>query len=293
MPASASSSVQQARQLIADRLRELREQAGLTGLAHARACGWHGSKTSRIENNKTAPSTEDIRTWCRACGAENQAADLVESLRAVEGMFVEWRRMERNGLRHAQGAIRPLYERTHRFRAYSSWLIPGMIQTAEYTESVLRTIQQQRGLIDDVDQALALRVERQSLLHGGSRVFAFLVEESLLTTGVGSCEIMASQLRHLTEVARLPNVSFGIVPTRPGRNVWPVEDFWIYDDTQVNVELVSGYLTITQSGEVAMYARAFSSLASAAVYGHEARKLIVTAIDALDTKAACNDVQRR
>jgi hypothetical protein len=28
--------------------------------------------------------------------------------------------------------------------------------------------------------------------------------------------------------------------------VWPVEDFWILDDRQVNVELVSGWLTLTQ-----------------------------------------------
>ncbi|WP_116951624.1 helix-turn-helix domain-containing protein [Jiangella endophytica] len=285
MAVSPSSSVQQARQLLADRLRELREQAGLTGRDHAHACGWHGAKTSRIENGKTAPSADDIRTWCRTTGADDLAADLVESLRAVEGMFIEWRRMKRNGLRRAQESRTPLYERTRRFRAYSSHLLPGMIQTPAYTEHVLGSIQRRRGLVDDVEQALAARVKRQRLLHRGGRVFAFLVEESLLNTGVGGPDVMADQLRHLTEVASLPNVSLGIVPARPDRDVWPVEDFWIYDSAQVNVELVSGYLTIAQPGEIALYTDTFTQFAELAVYGNEARALIRAALDRLSDRA--------
>ena len=56
-------------------------------------------------------------------------------LRTVEDMFVEWRRMERTGLRRAQEAVLPLWERTRLFRAYSSWLIPGAVQTRAYTGS--------------------------------------------------------------------------------------------------------------------------------------------------------------
>src|SRR5207244_3811116 len=109
---TSSSSAQQARQLLADRLGELRRDAGLSGRDLARRCGWHASKSSRIENARTPPSADDIRAWCRACGVPDQVADLVATLRAVEGMFVEWRRMERAGLRQAQEARLPLYERT-------------------------------------------------------------------------------------------------------------------------------------------------------------------------------------
>ncbi len=259
----------------------MREEAGLTGRDHAYACGWHGAKTSRIENNRTVPSADDIRAWCRACDADDQAADLVESLRAVEGMFIEWRRIERNGLRQAQETRASVYERTRRFRSYSSWLVPGMIQTPAFTESALRAIQRRRDLVDDVDKALAVRVERQRLLREGGRVFAFLLEESVLRSAVANAAVLSEQLQYLLDVARLPNVSIGIVPMSPGRAHVPVEGFWIYDNTQVNVELVSGYLTITQPGEVAMYAETFSSLASLAVYGSAARSLITSAIDAL------------
>lgn len=61
----------------------------------------------------------------------------------------------------------------------------------------------------------------------------------------------------------------------------PVEGFWIFDSTQVNVELISGYLTITQPSEVGMYAETFEELAALAVYGAPARALITSAMDAL------------
>lgn len=251
----------------------------MTGRAHAHLCGWDPAKTSRIELGRVAPSANDIRTWCRACSAHGEADYLVTSLRAVEAMYVEWRRIVGDGQRQVAAARMPVYERTAWFRAYSSWLIPGMIQTAVYTEQVLRAAQRRHGTIDDIAETLASREARRKLLTDGGRVFAFVVEESVLRTGVGDSAAMAEQLRHLIEVASLPNVSLGIVPAVYGREHRPVEDFWIFDKAQVNVELVSGYLTVTHPSEVAAYARTFSTLASLAVSGADARALITAAID--------------
>jgi transcriptional regulator with XRE-family HTH domain len=84
MAISPSSSVRQARAALAQRLREIRLDAGLTARALAFAAGWHESKCSRIEHSRTAPSDADIRLWCLICGAEDQAADLIASSRAAE-----------------------------------------------------------------------------------------------------------------------------------------------------------------------------------------------------------------
>ncbi|OKI01996.1 transcriptional regulator [Streptomyces sp. CB02923] len=281
MSVSGSSSVQQARQALANRLRELCTDAGLDGKSLAAACGWHPSKVSRISTAKTTPSADDIREWCRACSAQGEAEDLVASLRAVEGMWVSWRRMERTGLRRAQEARLPLYERTRWFRAYSPSLVPGLIQTYGYTEDVLRAVQRRRVQFDDVADAVAARMERQRVVYEGRRRFAFLVEESVLSNGLGDADTQAEQLDHLLAVAALPNVSVGVVPTRLGRERAPVEGFWIFDTAQVNVELVSGYLTITQPSEVTMYADTFTTLADIAVYGARARALITKARDSL------------
>ncbi|AWZ07316.1 MULTISPECIES: helix-turn-helix transcriptional regulator [unclassified Streptomyces] len=281
MALSAYSNAQQARQALADRLAELCRDAGLSGRDIAERCEWHPSKSSRIMNARTPPSADDIRAWCQACGAEDQTEDLIASLRTAEGMWVGWRRMERAGLKQAQEARLPLYQRTRRFRSYSSWLVPGMIQTQPYTTAALQAIQRRRGLVDDVADAVAARMERQRVLYEGDRRFAFLVEESVLRCGIGGAEVMTGQLGHLISIASLPNVSLGVVPMRPDRERWPAEGFWIYDTAQVNVELISGYLTLTQPSEVAMYAETFTELAELAVYGAQARVLITSAMSAL------------
>ncbi|MEU7576004.1 helix-turn-helix transcriptional regulator [Streptomyces sp. NPDC041068] len=277
MAVSPSSSAQQARQALADRLAELCRDAGLTGLDIAARCGWSRSKSSRIMNARTPPSAEDIRAWCRACGAEDQTEDLIASLRSAEGMWIGWRRMERAGLKRAQEARLPLYERTHWFRSYSPGLVPGLIQTRDYTEAVLRAVQRRRVAVDDVAEAVDARMARQRVVYEGDRRFAFLVEEAVLGNALCGPAVLTEQLDHLLTVARRPNVSLGVVPKRPDRSRMPVEGFWIYDAAQVNVELVSGYLTITQPSEVAAYADTFAELADMAVYGEGARTLIAAA----------------
>jgi hypothetical protein len=245
-------------------------------------CGWHESKVSRIEHGRTAPSPDDIRLWCQHCGAAGETADLLASLRSVEDMFVEWRRMERTGLKRAQQAVLPLWERTRIFRAYSSWLIPGAVQTAAYTTAALRAIAARRNLPDDTDEAAAVRADRLRLLREGDHRFLIVIEESVLRTVIGGPDVMAGQLGHLITVASLPSVSLSIIPMGIGRDVmWPAEDFWIFDTTQVNVELISGWLTLTQPREIAMYGKAFSDLTDLGVRGAQARALITKAIDAL------------
>lgn len=244
----------------------------------AALCGWHPSKVSRISTAKTQPSADDIRAWCQACDAEDQADDLIASLRAVEGTWLSWRRLERAGLRRSQVERLPLYQRTRRFRSYCSWALPGLLQTYQYTEDVLRTIQKQRVPVDDVADAVATRMERQRVMREGQRLFAFLIEEPALRNTLSSGETQGAQLEHLLSVSRLPNVSLGVVPVAQQRRQLPVENFWIYDNAQVNVELVSGYLTITQPSEIATYAETFATLADMAVYGQKARKMIAAAI---------------
>jgi len=271
----SSSSAQQARQVLADRLRELRLDVGLTARELAARAGWERTKVSKIEHATRPPSAEVIRTWCRICDAENEAPDLIASLRAAEGMWVEWQRMERSGLKHAQEARLPLYERTRQFRAYSCWRVPGLIQTEDYTRAVLLAYQQRRGLRDDVEAAVAVRIRRQRVLRRGERTVASLIEESVLRNGFGGRDVMRAQLEHLAEVTTWPAVSLGIIPASLDRGVaGPAEDFWIFDNDQVNVELISGYLTVTQPHEIAMYAQMFGRLAEIAVYGSHARELI-------------------
>ncbi|MFC9652344.1 helix-turn-helix domain-containing protein [Streptomyces sp. NPDC056937] len=277
---SPSSSVQEARKALGNRLAEIREAAGISKRELARRCGWHESKASRFESGARPPSERDLRDWCAACGAEGQAGDLVSTARGIEGMYVEWRKMERNGLKWVQESVLPLWERTQRFRIYSPWLIPGPVQTASYITALLTSIRDRRGLIDDVPEAVRVRVEKQNIVYG-NHTFAILLEESALRYRIGGAEVLAGQLGYLFSAMALPSVSIGIIPQSIDRALWPVEGFFLYDDETVNVELVSAHLTVVQHHELAMYAQTFTELAELAVYGGAARQIITAAIESL------------
>jgi hypothetical protein len=77
-------------------------------------------------------------------------------------------------------------------------------------------------------------------------------------------------------------VTLGIIPFTADRSrLHPVEMFFLFDNERVDVELVSGWLRVTQPSEVQMYAEAFGRLAEMAAYGNAARVLINQAIGAL------------
>jgi len=279
---SPSSSVQRARQQLAERLRDLRLDAGLTARALSAAAGWHEAKTSRIESAKQAPSEADIQVWCRVCGADREIPDLIAASRAADSMYIEWRRLNPAGLRRAQESRRPLYERTRFFKTYCSAVVPGFLQAPGYAKALLSAIAAFRGIPDDVDEAVTARISRNRTLSSGNHRFALLVEESVLRCCLGGAEVMAAQLGDLLKATELPSVSLGVIPfAAGGRPVWPLESFTVFDDERVHVELLSAQVTVSVPSEITLYVRAFEKLAELAVYGAQARALIMTAIDAV------------
>jgi hypothetical protein len=272
-----SSSAEHARHALADRLREIRLDAGFdTARAFSEEAGWHEAKTSRIEHAQKQPSEDDLRAWCHACDAENLLPQLIAELRQVDSMWLDWRRTERHGLLKINKDVRTLYEETRVFRFYSSVMIPGPVQTAEYVRALLNGIRPRRRIvIDDVEAAVAERMARQHIVYEGDHRFCIVLEEAALRLRIGGPRVLAGQLRHLLAIQNLPSMTLGIIPATVDRSEqWPTEMFFLFDDAQVNVELISGFLTITQPDEVALYAQDFARLVKSAVVGAGARGLI-------------------
>ncbi|MDH6213799.1 helix-turn-helix domain-containing protein [Streptomyces pseudovenezuelae] len=281
MATSPSSSAQAARQRVARRLRDLRADAGLTGTELAERCGWTHPKTSRLENGRTPPTPDDIRRWCQACGADDQAADIVAQSRDAETAYMEWRRQVRAGLKRLQDSYISLYRGTALFRIYSPTLVPGLLQIEGYARAILSGVAALYEAPDDSDEAAAARMERSKIVHEPGHRFVMVIEESVLYHQLGDADTMAAQLGYLLTVGALPSVSLGVIPHAVQRTVWPQELFHVYDDQLVSVELMSARVRVTQPSEVALYVRAFEQLRGMAVYGAEARALIVKAIEAL------------
>lgn len=283
MPISPSSSAQAAREVVAARLRDMRRTAGLTITGLADRCGWHHAKTSRIENARTAPTATDIRLWCRACDALDQVDDLISQSLHAESMYTEWRTQVREGLAALQGREPRLFQDTRHFRVYSGSLVPGLLQTEGYAAGILGISARFRDVpVDDSAAAARARVDRSQIIHQPGRTFVFAVEEAALRYQVCDADAMAAQLGHLLTAGALPQVSLGVIPmATTERRQWPRETFHMYDDRLVSVELVSARVRITQPTEISLYARAFEELRGMAVYGADARALVLRAIEAL------------
>jgi transcriptional regulator with XRE-family HTH domain len=276
---SPSSSVQRVRQQVADRLREIRLDAGLTAHELSVRAKWHKSKTSRIENAKQTLTDADIRVWCKVCEADRYAADLIAASRAADSMYVEWRRLHVAGMRRAQETRIPLYEQTQLMRVYCSTVIPGLCQTPRYATALMSAITKFQGTPDDVVDAVAARMRRNRLLTRPGHRFAMVVEESVLRYGIGDAAVMTEQLDHVLKVMELPSVWFGVIPfTVERRPMWTLETFTIFDEQRVHVELLSAQVTLTVPREVRLYLDAFDELAALAVSGDQARDLIRAAM---------------
>ncbi|MGW4393103.1 helix-turn-helix domain-containing protein [Streptomyces sp. NPDC004685] len=270
---------------MAARLRHLRKTAGLTVAQLGGRCDWNGAKTSRIENGLTAPSARDIRLWCKATGAVDQAEGLVAQSLNAEAMYTEWRQHVRHGLKELQQVTGRLFTGSKLFRVYSSTLVPGLLQTMGYAAGILHISAATQGLeVDDSPAAAQARVERSRILYEQGRRFLFLVEEAALHYQLGEADAMAAQLGYLLTVGALPGVTLGVIPTSTQeRHQWPRETFHVYDDKLVSVELVAARIRIKQPSEIEQYVKVFGQRRSMAVYGADARALITRAIDALNT----------
>lgn len=283
MTTNPSNSAKQAsQQALGIRLRDVRKDAGLSGRELAAATGQHYTRVSKIENGVQAPTDPDIREWCRVYGADDQVQDLIATLRAVESAYLEFRRQSRAGLKRVLGAhTLKRYQQTTVFRIYEHNVIPGLFQTAEYSTAMLSFWIKFLGAPNDVDDAVAVRMERQQVLYKGGKRFVALLEEQALRTWFGTAEVQAGQLGHLLELMALPNVSIGIIPLMTERLTVASAGFWIFDDALVALETPTASIEVTQPHEIQLYARMFEALKTAAVYGREARTLIVKALNEL------------
>jgi transcriptional regulator with XRE-family HTH domain len=289
VPSSTSSSAQAARQALADQLREIRERAGLTGRALAVAAGWRPQKVSRIEHGVRPISAPDLDIWCRVCGVRTRRTEeLLAERSAAARMWTTMQRLHRAGMTQAQESVRAMYEAVTLVRAYQPMVVPGLLQTADYTRAGLESVRDLLGLqVDDITDAVAERIDRQSVLKRPGKRFVFVVEEQVLHHRVCEHDLHRRQLAHLRGVMGLPAVSLNIIPLdveRPLR--WPCEGFDMLSEhhgTTVAVELVSGYLQITNPSEVALYRREFEELLERSVTGESARRLLEAASARLDS----------
>lgn len=278
---SGASSVHEARNALGKRLRELRQQAGLTGRQLAESLSWTPSKISKLENGRQTPSDDDIRTWTRATGSENQTDDLLASLHTLEVQHAEWQRVLRAGLQPHQNEIAEQDAKMRLFRSFESTVIPGLLQTAEYARARLAQGVMLFKVSNDISDAVQVRMRRQEMLYRPDKRFHFVLTEAALRLRLCTPEVMLGQLDRLVSLSALPNVRLGIVDTHTQYVIGPWHGFSLRDSSRVTVETFSAELNLAQPQEIELYGKVFDHFAAIASYGRSARAIITRVIDDL------------
>jgi len=272
-----TGTVQAAREALGVRLRDLRRDARLSGRELAALTGWHFTKVSKIEHGRTMPTEADLELWCFHCRAQNELPDLTATVRSIEKMYSEIKRLMRTGTARYQREVLEEYRRSRRFREFQTALVPGPLQTRDYASAILADAAAMLGHPADIEPTVSARLERARLMFSGDRLFHFVLLESVLSTRVAPPEVMHAQLRHLLGVLPLPGVKLGILPAST-RLYMPMCGFIMVDDRDVEVETFSAIVRVTQPHEIAVYAKVFDHYARLAAYHDQARALITRAM---------------
>jgi len=102
-------------------------------------------------------------------------------------------------------------------RNFEPLLVPGLLQTEEYAETIIRTYASGEDTQSVVEMRVQARLERQEILMRAEppQTF-FILDEAVIHRWVGGSEVMRQQLEHLKSLGGLPNVSIQILPYEAG-----------------------------------------------------------------------------
>ncbi|GAA5053925.1 helix-turn-helix domain-containing protein [Nocardia callitridis] len=273
------TDIHDAREALGAQLRELRRTAGLTGRRLAQLSGWHETKVSKIEYARISPSDADIRAYCEHTGAQDRLEDLLATRHNIDAAYLEWRKVLGGGYKRRQQKSVKLEAEAKLLRAYQTQIIPGLLQTAEYATAFLRRLIEFYRMANDLEAGVSARMERQRVLYQRDHKFSFLLAEQALYSTVGNDDVMIGQLDRLSTLAGMPRVTIGIIPFDSEVRIVSTS-FVLFDNRMVMVEGTAAELTITQPREIALYGRAFDTLAGQSVTGEAARGLIRRALEA-------------
>jgi hypothetical protein len=171
--------------LFGEELRSRRRAAGLGGSALAESLCWSSAKITKLESGERGTSEVDVAVYLTRCGVVgSELARLLALHRGGEKDV--W--VQPFGAEPGE-RVRTLMSEEARATAITSYdclLIPGLLQSADYTRAVLR------------GEDAPLRTARQEVLRRPNRPDAvFFVDEQVLRRPVGGAAVMHDQLMAL------------------------------------------------------------------------------------------------
>ncbi|MDI6098347.1 helix-turn-helix transcriptional regulator [Actinoplanes sp. NEAU-A12] len=201
-------------EILGRRLQAFREAAGIDRPTAEKHISCSASKMSRIERGRSRIKDNDFEALLNRYGVAdpNERSAWLELNRRLNGK--NWWDSYSDSFADWFCSYLVLESAAEYIRTYECSLVPGLLQTQAYAESIIRT----RYSDDEhVRRLVEVRMRRQNMVFeaGGPRLWA-IVDLSALTDGVDDTAIMRQQIEFLIEATQFPGVCIQVLRPRPG-----------------------------------------------------------------------------
>lgn len=218
MARSGSPTVR--RRQLANVLRRLRRESGMTLEQAAAVLEVSGPTLSRIETGLRVPRSRDVRDLLDAYDVTDEARITEITALVAEARESGWWEGY-SEVDDAYGTYIGLEAAANEIEQYESMAVPAILQTPEYFRAWLKEVvnpQRERPFGEhDIEKRVEVLVERQRLLESpGGLKYSVVVDEGVFVRAVGGADVMKRQIERLVEAGRLPNVRLRLLPFRSG-----------------------------------------------------------------------------
>ncbi|MDX3071447.1 helix-turn-helix transcriptional regulator [Streptomyces sp. MI02-7b] len=214
--ARPSSAPTVLRVVLGKRLQDLREKAGVSYEDAARALDVTHATIRRIEKAEVGLRIPYVEKLLQTYGVTDPAE--IENFLdlAREANRPGWWHRFRDVLPEWFSAFVSLEGEAELIRAYEPHYVPGLLQTPQYAEAVLRAGRPHASQ-DDIERGVALRMERQALLvRDRPPLLWVVIDETVLRRPIGGAEVMRGQVDRLIEACGMPQVRLQVMPFASG-----------------------------------------------------------------------------
>lgn len=208
------------RRRLAGELRRLRERAGYTGDQAADRLGWSASKLSRIETDKIGIKEKDVG---RLLDLYRVSEPHREELLALARESKQTARISTLSARlpeqHAE--IINVEAEAESIWNWEPQIVSGLLQTEEYARAVMAGWHSMfTRPPSEIERRVEARFLRQQVLQRDPPPqVSIVMDESVMHRQLGDASVMRTQLEHIIEVSRMPNVRIQIFPLKGARPV--------------------------------------------------------------------------
>jgi transcriptional regulator with XRE-family HTH domain len=215
-PGPGSSPLVQRRRLRTE-LRRARGETRLTQDQVANAMDWSLSKVIRIETGAVGISTNDLRALLNLyeISDSNRIDELIELARVSRQ--TSWWSRYREDISSQYFQFIEYEEAASIQRIYEPLIVPGLLQTPEYADTVVRRLAPPDMPEAIIRTRVEIRLKRQQVLEQAAPpTLIFALGESAIQYLLGEGAVARGQVARLIEIANRPNITIEIVPFSAG-----------------------------------------------------------------------------